>query len=291
MPRKGSQQQFFFAYLLPIAAIHGAALLAVWPWLFTWTALIVMLVGTHAFGTLGINLGYHRLLSHRSFSVPRWLERVFTLLALCCMQDTPARWVANHRVHHAHSDDEEDPHSPVEGFVWSHVGWLFRRTSAHNLSVYQKYSRDILEDRWYMWLEKHPAFVGVVYLAHAALFFLVGLLLGGVQFGASLLVWGVFVRTVAVWHITWSVNSLTHLFGYRNYETGDGSRNNWFVSLIGAGEGWHNNHHRDPASASVQHRWWEFDLSYRLIWLLERVGLAWDVVPPWYTRTRNQSSS
>ena len=110
----------------------------------------------------------------------------------------------------------------------------------------------------------------------------------GLQFGASLLVWGVFLRTVVVWHITWSVNSLTHLFGYSNYETDDCSRNNWFVALLTVGEGWHNNHHHDPVSASNQHRWWEIDVTYYQIKLLERLGLAWDVVPPKHVRDRRR---
>jgi stearoyl-CoA desaturase (delta-9 desaturase) len=124
------------------------------------------------------------------------------------------------------------------------------------------------------------------------LFFLVGLGIGwltggageGLRFGLSLLVWGVILRTVVVWHITWSVNSLTHLFGYSTYETGDHSRNNWFVALITVGEGWHNNHHHDPASGSNQHRWWELDVTYYELKLLEKLGLARDVVLPRHRR-------
>jgi stearoyl-CoA desaturase (delta-9 desaturase) len=137
-------------------------------------------------------------------------------------------------------------------------------------------------------LEKRLLWVWT-YLAHALVFFLAGLgigwwltgeYLGGVQFGLSLLVWGVLVRTVAVWHITWSVNSITHLWDYRNYETGENSRNNWFVALISNGEGWHNNHHADQRSAAHGHRWWEFDVTYLTIRLLKRCHLAWDVVMP-----------
>lgn len=280
-----------WVYLLPIVAIHALALLAFVPWLFSWTGLAVMVLGVHVFGNMGINLGYHRLLTHRSFQVPKWLEYCFTVSALCCMQDTPTRWVATHRLHHNHADEPEDPHSPLlGGFVWSHIGWLFRRTSGvHDIAVYQKYARDLLADPFYMYLEKRPIWVGWIYLGHAGLFFLAGLFAGrwwsgnwehGLQFGASLFVWGVMVRTVAVWHITWSVNSLTHLFGYRTFSTEENSRNNWLVALVSAGEGWHNNHHWDPASASVQHRWWEFDATYYTIRLLERMGLARDVVSP-----------
>jgi fatty-acid desaturase len=106
----------------------------------------------------------------------------------------------------------------------------------------------------------------------------------GLQLGASWLVWGVYVRTVLVWHITWSVNSLTHLFGYRTYATDEDSRNNWLVAVLANGEGWHNNHHHDPASASVQHKWWEFDATYCMILVLEKLGLATDVIKPRHLR-------
>ncbi len=154
--------------------------------------------------------------------------------------------------------------------------------------MYERYARDILRDPFYLRLEKKLMWVWV-YFAHAILFFLAGLgagwlltgeYLGGVQFGLSLLVWGVFVRTVAVWHITWSVNSITHMWGYRNYETGENSRNNWFVALVSNGEGWHNNHHADQRSAAHGHRWWEFDVTYITIRMLRLVGLARDVMTP-----------
>ncbi|HEX3869382.1 MAG TPA: acyl-CoA desaturase [Pirellulales bacterium] len=263
-------------------------MLAVVPWLFSWTAVIAMLVGVSVVGQLGVPIGYHRLLTHRSFRVPKWLERSFVLMALCCAQDTPARWVSWHRKHHQHSDEQDDPHSPLVTFLWSHVGWLvFDNRETMRAGAYDKYARDVLRDPFYLYLEKHRSTAIIIYLAHAALFFLAGLVLGwavtgqgllGLQLGLSLLVWGVFVRTVYVWHITWAVNSLTHLFGYRNYATADHSRNNWFVALITGGEGWHNNHHQDPTSASVQHRWFEFDLNYAIIRGLMRLGLATDVV-------------
>jgi fatty-acid desaturase len=289
------RRPILWAYAIPIALMHLLACLAFVPWLFTWTGAVVMLIGVHVFGQ-AINLYYHRMLSHRSFRVPRWLERMFAILALCCLQDTPARWVATHRLHHNHSDEEPDPHTPLVSFFWAHVGWLLvRNPGTHNLAVYHKYARDILSDPFYMRLEKNPWLPFAVYVAHAVLYFAAGWAAGwwwtgqwlpAVQFGASLLVWGVIVRTVVVWHITWSVNSLTHLWGYRNYDTGEGSRNNWLVSLLSVGEGWHNNHHADPASASVQHRWWELDISYWQIRLLERLGLAWDVRQPRHRRRR-----
>ena len=281
-------------YLVPIAVVHALACLACLPWCFSWSGLVIALVGTNLFGTLGINLCYHRLLSHRSFTVPLWLERTLATIALCSLEDTPARWAANHRLHHVHSDDELDPHSPRDGIGWSHAGWLFRRApSRRSGAFFDKYARDIIADDYYRWLERHPAAILGLYLAQLAVYAAGGLVVGrwiggdwshGLQLAASWVVWGLFLRTVLVWHITWSVNSLTHLFGYRTYATGEDSRNNWLVAIIAMGEGWHNNHHHDPASASVQHRWWEFDVTWCMILLLERLGIATDVIRPRHLR-------
>ncbi len=153
-------------------------------------------------------------------------------------------------------------------------------------SFYQKYARDILADPYYYFLFRHPNMMVAVYAAHTALLvggtYLIGLPLYGsaeaFRLAMSVLAWGVFLRTVYVWHITWSVNSLTHMFGYRNYATTDESRNNWFVALITGGEGWHNNHHADQSAASVQHRWWEFDPNYYVIQALQACGLASHVI-------------
>ncbi|MCA9284758.1 MAG: fatty acid desaturase [Phycisphaerales bacterium] len=280
-----------WSYAVPIAAMHLLALAACLPWLFSWTGLVAMVVGVHVFGQ-GINLCYHRLLAHRSARVPRWLEYSLVVVALCCMEDTPGKWVATHRHHHNHSDEQPDPHSPLVNFLWSHIGWLLvHNGGTHHIEAYRRFAPDIFRDPFYLRLERGLLSVWV-YLAHAVLFFGAGLAVGwigggfaaGIQFGLSLLVWGVIVRTVVVWHITWSVNSLTHLFGYKNYETDDHSRNNWFVALLTVGEGWHNNHHHDPASGSNQHRWWEFDITYYELKLLEKLGLATKVVRPRHLR-------
>ena len=276
-------------YLVPILGMHLLALFALVPWFFSWTGVLSFVLGVNVFGQLGVPIGYHRLLTHRSFRVPKWLERSFVTFALCSGQNTPARWVTWHRMHHQHSDALDDPHSPLVAFFWSHVGWLlFEQRGTHGTASYYKYARDVLEDPFYMHLEKHRSTAMFIYLGHAFVFFAVGLAVGsagsggfpaGLQFGLSLLVWGVILRTVYVWHITWAVNSLGHLFGYRNYDTKDQSRNNWFVAMITGGEGWHNNHHSNPSSASVQHRWWEWDLNFYVIKCLEWLGLASEVVP------------
>jgi len=281
-------------YLLPILVVHLLACGAFLPWCFSWSGVSLALLGTVVFGTLGINLCYHRVLSHRSLKVSRGLERSLATIALCSLEDTPARWVANHRLHHVHSDDTLDPHSPRDGIGWSHAGWLFRRApDRRTYSFFDKYAHDILSDDYYRWLERNPMAILWIYGLHAVGFAVAGLLIGratggdwnaGVQLAASWLVWGVLVRTVLVWHITWSVNSLTHLFGYRTYATGEDSRNNWLVGLVAMGEGWHNNHHHDPSSASVQHRWWEIDVTYYVILLMERIGWATHVIRPRHLR-------
>jgi stearoyl-CoA desaturase (delta-9 desaturase) len=205
------------------------------------------------------------------------------------MQDTPARWVAVHRLHHVHSDERDDPHSPLAGFFWGHMGWMFlKNENLNRLEIYSRFAKDLLREPFYKKLETTLLYPLILF-GSWGLFFSAGLLAQvlvgkplaeAAQFGASLVVWGVFVRTVVVWHITWSVNSLAHVFGYRNYDTSDDSRNNWFVAFVAVGEGWHNNHHADARSARHGHRWFEIDLTFSIVQLLERIGLATEVVRP-----------
>lgn len=292
-----------WTYSITIVGVHLLGLLALiamavaapqWqPYLFSWTAFVVFLLGIHVFGQ-GITIGYHRLLTHRSFKTPKWMEYIIATLGICCMEDTPARWVSVHRMHHVHSDEVPDPHSPRVTFWWSHMGWLmYINRQTYSASMLDKFAKDLLRDRFYMRLEQYP-FTQLYFVAgQLAAFFGLGFGLSflfssdvdsAVQLGSSMLVWGVIMRVIAVWHITWSVNSLSHMFGYRNYETGEESRNNWLVALLSVGEGWHNNHHEDPSAASVQHRWWELDLSYYEIKLLEKLGLASDIIVPRHLR-------
>lgn len=289
LPNGVSWTEVRWAVTLTIAGLHAAALLAVLPYFFSWTGVIVAVAGVYVFGTLGINICYHRLLTHRSFKAPVWLERTFALLALCCLEGSPPSWVANHRMHHQHSDHEPDPHSPVVAFLWSHVGWmLVENRDVNDMSTMTRYARDIFQDPFYYALTKKNLWL-LAYPLHAALFFLAGFGIGyawdgtaaaGLQLGLSWVVWGVLVRTILVWHITWSVNSLTHLWGYRNYETNENSRNNWIVGLLANGEGWHNNHHADQRSAAHGHRWYEFDVTYITIVMLKWMGLASNIIKP-----------
>lgn len=292
-PPETQPVKFLWPYLISITTLHVIGLTILIPpvfsYLFSWTGVVLFLFGLYVFGTLGINLCYHRLLTHTSAVVPKWLEHTFAILGVCCLEDTPARWVAIHRLHHKDSDEQEDPHSPLVNFFWGHCGWLMvENRGVNSLNTYDKYARDILRDRFYFRLEKNLAWFWI-YLAHAAVFYLggfaagwwmTGTVMGGVQFGLSLVMWGVILRTIAVWHITWSVNSVTHVWGYQNYDTGENSKNNWIIGLISNGEGWHNNHHADQRSAAHGHRWWEFDVTYITIQLLQLVGLAKGVVRP-----------
>ncbi|MBC19991.1 MAG: acyl-CoA desaturase [Planctomycetaceae bacterium] len=280
-------------YAISITVVHLLALLAFVPLFFSWTGLVLAVGLTPVFGQ-SITICYHRLLAHRSFKAPKWFERSWVLVSLCCLQDTPAKWVANHRLHHSESDHQPDPHSPFVSFLWSHIGWLyFRNDYTRSAGMLQKYAKDILQDPFYMYLEKSWA-GPMIYMAHVVLFYLVGFVTGyfmdgslyaGFIFGMSVMIWGAIVRTVLVWHITWSVNSLTHIFGYRTYRTDEGSRNNFFVTLLTFGEGWHNNHHYDQTSASMWHRWWEVDMNYIFIRFLEKIGLARNVIMPKHVRS------
>lgn len=277
-----------FHLLLPLAFV---------PWLFSWAGVILAVVGYYVFCSIGVDLCFHRLLSHGSYKVPKWLERSFALLGICSLQDSPLQWAATHRRHHQHADLEEDPHSPVQSVFWGHAGWMFvKETKLGRLQLHEKYVPDLMKDPFYSRIERNTLWLWT-FLLHALLIFAIGFfvgwvqtetLLGGLQLGLSLFLWGVVVRVVYSWHATWAVNSIGHLWGYRNYATADNSRNNWLVTLFTNGGGWHNNHHGDQRSAAHgHHRWWEIDLVYLTLRLLVALRLAWDVIPP---RFRKQNS-
>jgi stearoyl-CoA desaturase (delta-9 desaturase) len=270
---------------LGIAAIHAGLVFA--PATFTWPAFRLCLA-LQAITALGITLGFHRLLTHRSFKVPKWLEYAVTLCGSLALQGGPIKWVATHRVHHAFSDRPQDPHSPKRGFWWAHVFWLFAYDEIlDHPTKHWRFVPELARDPVHQFLNK----------THALQTFLLGFLLyawGGWPF----VVWGIFVRTAFVYHGTWLVNSAAHIWGYQSYQTNEGSRNNWWVGLISYGEGWHNNHHAYPSSAAHGLRWWELDLTYLLIRVLWVLGLATEIrlprgnpaqlpaVKPWPSRLR-----
>ncbi|WP_425615233.1 acyl-CoA desaturase [Anatilimnocola sp. NA78] len=281
--------RLIWSYIIPIVGFHLLLPLAFVPWLFSWTGLALIPIGNFIFCSMGIGAGYHRLLTHRGFTCPKWLEHTLAILGVCTLQDTPARWVAVHRLHHQHSDQQPDPHTPRVSWYWAHVGWLFvENKSLSGIGMYERYARDILQDPFYLRLERNVLW-GWIFAAHALAFYLVGMTvgwiytgtyMGGVQFGLSILLWGVIFRTLYTWHVTWAVNSITHMWGYRNYATREDSRNNVICAMATNGEGWHNNHHAQPRAAAHGHRWYELDLTYVAICTLEMLGLAKNVVRP-----------
>ena len=244
-----------------IAIIHAGAVLGLFT--FTWSAFWAFIVLQFVTG-LGVTVGYHRLLAHRSFHVPKWLEYVLTLCGSLALQGGAIKWVATHRVHHAFSDRPQDPHSPTRGFWWAHMLWLFAYDEVlDHPTKSHRYAPELARDPVHQWLEK----------THVLQTFLLGALLFALG-GLPWLVWGLFVRLTFVYHNTWLVNSAAHLWGYQSYDTNEGSRNNWWVALASYGEGWHNNHHAFLHSAAHGLRWWEFDLTYLTIRLLSWVKLA-----------------
>jgi stearoyl-CoA desaturase (delta-9 desaturase) len=289
LPETTRPTTVYWLYLVPLLLIHLLALLALLPWLFSWSGLALAVAGHFLFGMFGITIGYHRLLTHRGFACPRWFEHTLAVLGMCNLQDSPARWVAIHRMHHQHSDQQPDPHSPLVSLFWGHVGWLLVVNREHrNINDWERYARDLLRQPFYLKLERNSVWLAV-FLLHALLlmlaggatgWLLTGTASGAIRIGLSWLIWGVVVRTVFVLHGTWAVNSISHVWGYQNYDTRDNSRNNWLVALLAHGEGWHNNHHADQRSARHGHRWWELDMSWWVILGLEKLGLAWDVVRP-----------
>jgi len=248
--------------ILVLAILHIGAVAALF--CFNWRAFAVAVFLYWMCTGLGISLGYHRLHTHRSYRVPRWLEYFFGFCGTLTLEGGPIFWVAVHRIHHQRSDQPGDPHSPREGAWWAHVGWILLGESKHNNTrLMSKYAPDLARHRFYIWLNDYH---WVPILALAALLFALG--------GLPMLLWGVCFRVVAGLHATWLVNSATHMWGARRFATRDDSRNNWWVALITFGEGWHNNHHAHPTSARHGLAWWEFDPSWLTLKLLRFFGIA-----------------
>jgi fatty-acid desaturase len=234
---------------------------------FSWQNAIAAVITWWVAGSWGIGMGYHRLLTHRGFKAPRWLERFLATCGTLALQSGPLAWVTTHRVHHAFTETDKDPHSPRNGTYWSHIGWIFRGTAQNQSeAAVKRYSPDLLRDPYLVFLGNYyyltPIVVGAILLA-------IG--------GWTMLVWGIIFRTVVGWHFTWLVNSATHLWGNRRFETRDDSRNNGFIAAITFGEGWHNNHHAYPRSARHGLTWREIDPNWIQIRLLEKMGVIKDV--------------
>ena len=260
-----SRQNINWKNLSIVTTFHLLAIPALF--MFSWENVAAMLVGNWIVGSLGVGLGYHRLLTHRSFKAPKWLEYTLTVFGTMSIQDDAPKWVATHRIHHKFVETERDPHSTRPGFWWAQIGWvLFGTAQDHDGATLKKYVPDLMKDKFHTFLAKYYY---VPIIVSAFVLFAIG--------GWSMVFWGVFMRVVVGWHTTWFVNSLSHIYGKKPFATNDDSTNNWLVALLTFGEGWHNNHHAFPTSARHGLKWYQFDLNWLTIRLFKKLGWAKDI--------------
>jgi sn-2 palmitoyl-lipid 9-desaturase len=250
---------------------------------FSWQAIGLTIFLHWLTGSIGICLGYHRMLSHRSFQVPKWLEYIFATLGALALQGGPVFWVGGHRQHHGFTEDnDKDPYSASKGFWWSHLAWILYSKKEHfEMKNYSSFAPDLAADSYYRFLDKYFL---TLQIPLAILLYLIGETQGQ---GIGFVIYGVFVRAVFVSHSTWLINSACHKWGYRNFgDSDDHSTNLWWAALLTYGEGWHNNHHAYPKSARAGLRWWEIDPTWYAISLLQTLGLAKKVyIPaPWQSK-------
>lgn len=261
--------------VLPFLFLHLACLGAFWTGV---SGFALAFAGLFFFMRMFAITGfYHRYFSHKTFRTNRFWQFMFALLGASAAQRGPLWWAAHHRHHHQHSDEANDLHSPHHGgFWWSHVGWF---TCDAGFRTDERRVRDWMRFPELRFLNRFDALVPLVC---AVLIYAFGAWVGSTwpesgTSGAQLLVWGFFISTVVLFHATVSINSLAHVWGSRRFETDDRSRNNFWLALITLGEGWHNNHHRWPQSTRQGFRWWEIDITYYILWCMERVGIVHDL--------------
>jgi stearoyl-CoA desaturase (delta-9 desaturase) len=235
---------------------------------FSWQNLFVALFLWWLSGGFGIGVGYHRLLTHRGFKSPKWMEHLLTFCGTLALESGPIQWVATHRIHHAFVEvPGKDPHTPRDGVFWSHIGWILTwPAQTHDEATLRRYVPDLLKDPVHVFLSKFYYAPNVLLGA--------GLLYFG---GLGMLLWAVFLRITLGLHFTWMVNSVTHLWGTRPFDTNDDSRNNFLVALVSFGEGWHNHHHAFPRAARHGLRWYQVDFNWYTITVMRWLGLARDI--------------
>jgi fatty-acid desaturase len=249
-------------------AFHVGAIAALF--MFSWKNLGIAIFLWWLTGSMGIGMCYHRLLTHRGYKTPRWLEYWMAICGTMALEGGPIAWVATHRIHHQNTDKEGDPHSPNDGGLWAHMGWIITGQAMHqNTAELLPYVPDLRKQKFYMWISKYhwTPLIGL-----GAILFAVG--------GWSCVLWGVFLRTVVGLHATWLVNSATHMWGSRRFLTSDTSTNSFWVAILTFGEGWHNNHHAAPQAARHGLTWYEIDVNWYGISALKALGLAWDIKLP-----------
>src|SRR5262245_11711331 len=251
--------------LIFLSIFHAVAIAALF--LFNWKAIAISVLLSWIGGSLGIGVGFHRLLTHRGFKTPKLVEYFLTFCGLLALEGGQINWVVTHRIHHAFTEKPGDPHSPRDGRWWAHMGWILRGTAQqHSEKVMQRYAPDLMKDPVHVWMNR-LYFVPLI---------LCGLVLLATA-GWPALMWGIFFRVTFGLHATWLVNSATHLWGSRRFATTDDSTNNWWVALLAYGEGWHNNHHAFPRAAKHGLVWYELDVNWIGIRILQFFGIATSV--------------
>jgi len=255
-------------------AVHVGGVAALLPQFRSWQGVAALAV-LYWVTVLGVTLGLHRLVAHRSFKAPRWLERLLVIMGSLSAQGGPIEWVGLHRHHHKYSDQPNDHHDAVRGLWWSHSEWMLHKIPA--VEHLERFAGDLFADSLYRWLDH---WFLLLQLPLGALLYGIGEASGATGGGLGLLLWGIPLRLMVVYHVTWLVNSATHAFGYRNFKTPDLSYNCWWVALFTFGEGWHNNHHAFPHSARHGLRWFEVDITWQHIRLLQALGWAKQVRMP-----------
>ena len=279
------QTEFSWRNVLWIGAVHLIALIGAIPF-FSWAGFGAFVVLYYVSGMIGITFGFHRLLTHHGFQAPRWIENVAALCGTLACQGGPINWVATHRIHHAYSDTPRDPHDVNRGFWYAHAGWLINlRSDLVDFNEYKHYAPDLAKRPFFVFLENHMIHLQVV--LGLSLFALGGTVFarsGAAGFDSfmamSLTVWGIFVRMIAMYHVTWCVNSVAHMFGDNANKIADESKNNAVIGLLAFGEGWNNNHHAQPRIARHGWRWWQLDQTWIMIRTLELLGLLKNVIRP-----------
>ena len=262
---------------IPFLLLHIACLAVIWVgWSPVAVAIAVMLYLLRMFAVTAF---YHRYFAHRAFRTSRPLQFLFAILGASAVQRGPLWWASHHRHHHVYSDHEQDEHSPVlRSFLWSHTGWFLCR---RNFAIRERLVRDFIKFPELRFLDRFDVIVPA--LLAAALYFLgeyLAIHMPALETsGLQLLVWGFVISTVALYHATFMINSLAHCFGSRRFNTRDNSRNNPLLALMTLGEGWHNNHHYYPGSARQGFYWWEIDITFYVLKVMNRLGLIWDLRP------------
>lgn len=271
-----SEKDLNWVRITPFILLHLACFSVIWV---GWSPIAVgVAIAFYFVRMIGITAFYHRYFSHRTFKTSRALQFIFALVGAAATQRGPLWWASHHRHHHYHSDTDDDVHSPNQGLIWSHMGWFL---SDQHFVTRHDLIKDFARFKELVFLDRFDLLVPI---ACAVGMYLLGTLLAAIApslgtSGLQMLVWGYVISTIALIHATLCINSMAHRLGNKRFPTSDSSRNNFFLALLTCGEGWHNNHHRFPFSARQGIRWWEIDVSYYIIKVMEKLGLVWNVRP------------